>query len=279
MSDPFKIDGPICISFSGGRTSAYMLWLIILAHGGTLPPDVVVVFANTGKEVEATLRFIRECARRWGVTIHWVEYRDDEQGFAIVDFDTASRAGEPFEALIRKRQYLPNPVTRFCTIELKIRAMAKFLVSIGIAETQTEGETMSIVGIRADEPRRAAKIADKSRIPLWAAGITIQDVEAFWNAQPFNLELTSVNGRTLDGNCDYCFNKPPAQRLALARTGLYPIGWWVRMEDGSVITKATGKGARFTKDGPSYAEIERFAREQREMFDYDEEAVPCFCGD
>lgn len=24
MSDPFKIDSPTCISFSGGRTSAYM---------------------------------------------------------------------------------------------------------------------------------------------------------------------------------------------------------------------------------------------------------------
>ena len=34
--------------------------------------------------------------------------------FVVVDFDTASRAGEPFEMLVRKRQYLPNPVARGC---------------------------------------------------------------------------------------------------------------------------------------------------------------------
>ena len=38
------------IHFSGGRTSAFMLWHILEAHGGTLPQDVKVVFCNTGKE-------------------------------------------------------------------------------------------------------------------------------------------------------------------------------------------------------------------------------------
>lgn len=40
MSDPFLIEGPAAISFSGGRTSALMLRRILDAHGGTLPPDV-----------------------------------------------------------------------------------------------------------------------------------------------------------------------------------------------------------------------------------------------
>ena len=48
-------------------------------------------------------------AEHWQVPIHWLEYLPTEPGFALVDFDQASRQGGPFEALIRKRQYLPNP--------------------------------------------------------------------------------------------------------------------------------------------------------------------------
>lgn len=66
MREPFAIDQPTCISFSGGRTSAYMLWRVLQANGG-LPADAVVCFANTGKEVEATLRFVRDCAEHWHV--------------------------------------------------------------------------------------------------------------------------------------------------------------------------------------------------------------------
>ena len=119
MSDPFKIDSPTCVSFSGGRTSAYMLWRVLQSNGG-LPPEAIVCFANTGKEEEATLRFVRDCGANWNVPITWVEYRAEAPGYAVVDFETASRNGEPFEAIIRKRNYLPNPVTRFCTVELKI---------------------------------------------------------------------------------------------------------------------------------------------------------------
>lgn len=96
MRAPFKIDHPTCISFSGGRTSAYMLWRVLQANGG-LPADTLVCFANSGKEVEAPLRFVRECAERWQVPVHWLEYRSTEP------FISASHDGDLFEALIPER--------------------------------------------------------------------------------------------------------------------------------------------------------------------------------
>ena len=277
MIDSFRIDGPTCISFSGGRTSAYMLWRVLQSNGGKLPAETVACFANTGKEDEATLEFVRNCAEAWNVPITWIEFADTEDQFAIVDFDTASRNGEPFEALIRKRNYLPNPVTRFCTSELKIRPIGRYLLSLGMAETKTEAENMSMIGMRADEQRRAAKIADKSRIPLVTAGVTKEDVGAFWRAQPFDLGLPNNNGVTMHGNCDLCFLKGGAQVLSLITEKPERAVWWAKMEALALASKPSG--AVFRSDRPSYAQMARFAAEQRDMFDPSEEPIACFCGD
>ena len=280
MYDPFKITQPTCISFSGGRTSAYMLWRILQANGG-LPADTLVCFANTGKEVEATLRFVRACAELWQVPIHWLEYLSAEPGFALVDFDRASRQGEPFEALIRKRQYLPNPVARGCTASLKIRPMHRLVRTLGWREWD------QMIGIRADEQRRVAKIRARGhstesshetmRMPLAETGVTVRDVGAFWQAQPFDLELLTVNGRTLEGNCDLCFLKPRGQRLALIKARPEAAEWWIRMESLNLASKPSG--ARFRADGPSYAELARFAERQGDLFDPVEETIGCYCGD
>ena len=276
MTDPFKITGPTCISFSGGRTSAYMLWRVLQSNEG-LPDDAIVCFANTGKEEEATLEFVRDCAEYWQVPITWLEFRDTEDRFEVVTFETASRNGEPFEALIRKRNYLPNPVTRFCTIDLKIRPIGRYLLSLGMADTKTEAENMSMIGMRADEQRRAAKIADKSRIPLVTAGITKEDVGAFWRAQPFDLGLPNNNGVTMHGNCDLCFLKGGAQILSLIAEKPARAVWWAGMEALALASKPSG--AVFRSDRPSYAQMLKFAADQTDMFDQNEEAISCFCGD
>ena len=277
MRDPFKINEPTCISFSGGRTSAYMLWRVLQSGGGQLPCQTIVCFANTGKEDEATLRFVQDCSDHWNVPITWLEWRDTETKFEIVSFETASRNGEPFEALIRKRNYLPNPVTRFCTIDLKIRPIGRYLLSLGMAETKTEAENMSMIGMRADEQRRAAKIADKSRIPLVTAGITKEDVGDFWSNQPFDLGLPNMNGVTMHGNCDLCFLKGGAQVLSLISEKPERAVWWAKMEALALASKPSG--AVFRSDRPSYASMLQYSKDQTNLFDPNEEAIACFCGD
>jgi len=275
MHDPFKITEPTCISFSGGRTSAYMLWRVLQSHGGTLPPEAIVCFANTGKEDEATLKFVQDCGQRWGVDIHWLEFRDADPAFERVTFETASRDGEPFEALIKKRNYLPNPVTRFCTAELKIRTIHKYLKSLG----WNHNEEMDWIGMRADEQRRAAKIKDKSRIPLVAAGVTKETVGEFWKNQQFDLELPNINGVTYHGNCDLCFLKGGAQVLSLIAEKPERGIWWAKMEALALALASKPSGAVFRSDRPSYASMIQFAADQTDMFDANEEAISCFCGD
>lgn len=74
QNNPFKIEAPAVISFSGGRTSGYMLYKILEAHQFKLPKDIYVTFANTGKECEETLEFVNDCEKHWGVKIHWLEH-------------------------------------------------------------------------------------------------------------------------------------------------------------------------------------------------------------
>jgi len=282
MCDPFKIDSPTCISFSGGRTSGYMLWRVLQSNHG-LPKEAKVCFANTGKEDEATLRFVDRCAKEWEIPITWVEYINAEETkdrFRVVDFETASRDGEPFEAIIRKRNYLPNPVSRFCTVEMKVRAIHRYLKSIGWTEWE------SMLGIRADEQRRLAKIGqqdygkhEEKIAPLGRIGVTKEIVGEFWRSMPFDLELPNMNGVTMHGNCDLCYLKGGSQIFSLIQEKPERAVWWAKMEALALALASKPDGAKFRTDRPSYAAMLKFSQEQRNMFDPDEETISCFCGD
>ena len=254
QDDPFLINGPALISFSGGRTSAYMLWRILQAHGGTLPDDVHVCFANTGKEREETLRFVHECATRWGVRVRWLEWRSRlksvpvAERFEEVGFNSAARNGEPFAAIIASKKSTPNSVARWCTEELKVKTLQAFMEASG------HTEYANVVGLRADEPRRVEKGRDRGSVmPLVDAGITNRDVRAFWTAQPFDLQLLPF-----EGNCDACFLKARPKLWEVERTKPGTLQWWSDMETGP------GKG-RFVTEY-SYAELIQDVRRQPDLF-------------
>lgn len=262
MSGPYFIEGPALISFSGGRTSAYMLRQIL---DSGLQPDVHVCFANTGKERPATLDFVRDCAERWGVNVRWLEY-----GRGEVDYASASRNGEPFEALIAKKSYLPNPIARFCTADLKVNVIAEWMRAQGYDWWD------NVAGIRADEPRRVAKMMAPSgdrtwdnELPLARSGVSVADVTAFWMAQPFDLGLTPG-----DGNCDLCFLKGRGLRSALMRQWPGASKWWAEQESRI--------GGTFRSDTLGYAAIQDAVdRSPLLPFDADEadDLGDCVCHD
>ena len=262
--NPYAIDEPTVISFSGGRTSGYMLWKVLQSHGGKLPDEAVVCFCNTGKEDDATLQFVHDCETNWNVKIHWLEYQAEEPKFKEVTFETASRNGEPFDELTTKRSYLPNPVARFCTSELKILTIERFMKSKGLPEFET------MVGIRADEKRRAAKMKDGKLLPLIHDEVYQATVQFFWQNHSFDLGLDFRDGVTPLGNCDLCFLKGPNQILSLIAQKPDRAVWWAGQE-----AKINGT---FRNDRASYAEMMKFSIQQTDMFD-SEGGISCFCGD
>lgn len=260
MTDPFRIDGPAVISFSGGRTSAYMLRRILDVG---LQPDVHILFANTGKESPETLDFVYACQTNWGVPITWVEYHrkylpeyrsedraaaaararafagrsydplpdgEHEPGYRIVDYFTAARHGEPYDNLI-DMVGLPNNTTRLCTQELKVRVMKKVMLDRGFEHWD------NVVGIRSDEPIRVARMRKETGqrwenvLPLADARVTKADVLDYWARAPFDLQLPlDENGETYGGNCDLCFLKNTAKRARLAQEFPDRVVWWATQE-------------------------------------------------
>lgn len=269
MIDPFAITGPAIISVSGGRTSGMMLHRVLRAHGGTLPPDVHAVFANTGREMPATLDFVRDISAAWNVLIVWLEYRHEPRRphTVVVSHNSASREGEPFDALLRAKKIVPDPTRRFCTEELKVLTIKRW------AHAELGWRRWSnIVGLRADESvrldRRREKEASanwtapwRSAFPLADAGVTVMDVLRFWRAQPFDLRLYDK----AEGNCDGCFMKSSFQLGEMFRRHPERMTWWPQKE--------AERGTKTMVNGRSYESIRRLAMDQG-VLPWDD-AQPC----
>lgn len=268
--NPYRVEAPALISFSGGRTSGYMLSHVLDAYDGTLPDGIVCAFANVGKERSETLDFVQECSERWGVHIYWLEWVPGEHGqrFTQVSHNSASRNGEPYKALIRQKQYLPNPVTSFCTIELKIRVMRDFA-----RQVLGWDHWKNVVGLRYDEQSRViealARVNERwtNILPLNSAKVTKAMVKDFWREQPFDLRLNDW-----EGNCDLCFKKGMWKIIRIMRDRPDLAKWWIEAEAEGVASKPDG--ARFRIDRPSYADLLQFSKDQGVLpFDWPDDDV------
>lgn len=214
------------VSFSGGRTSAFMTKMLIdnFSH----KYDFIVTFANTGLEHESTLQFIRDCDVNFGFNTIWLEacvYHNQRKGtgFKIVDFNTASRSGEPYEDVIIKYG-IPNVSSPHCTRELKMAPIHKYLSSIG----HPHRSIPTAIGIRIDETRRVSKSKDYNNIVYPLIDMfpaDKQDVIDWWLEQDFNLEI-----QEWDGNCKGCFKKSFKKIFKQIDSDKHLLDFHIRME-------------------------------------------------
>jgi Phosphoadenosine phosphosulfate reductase family len=264
---------PNVFMFSGGRSSAMALHLFL----PKMTENDLIVFNNTGREKEQTLEFVQKIADAWRVKINWIEYRNNINvggggyihSYKMVDFNSASRNGEPFESLLRhKKNFLPNRVNRYCTEYLKIIPTRRFLQDIGIKDFN------KILGIRYDEPERFHKNKDTAIMPLYHERITKEDVRRFWANQPFDLEL-----RDYEGNCDLCFLKGKRKRLTILLENPQVADWWSYQEvvGGGTFDKGVSVAQLLNESKrPFLKTIDFLERGELSLFDND---IHCFCGD
>lgn len=214
----------LLISFSGGKTSAFMTqWLLKNKRDEF---DMKVVFANTGLENEKTLDFIKKNSDHFGFECIWVEAVVNPQSgkgttAKVVTFETASRNGEPFD-LVNRKYTLPNQGSPHCTRELKANAIKSYLRSVGWSKYYTA------IGIRVDEIDRVSARKNELRFvyPLVSMiPFTKADVNDYWKTQPFNLEL-----KEHQGNCNCCWKKSLRKLLTIAKEDPKQFDWWKSQE-------------------------------------------------
>ena len=217
--------GRVLISFSGGRTSAFMTqWLL---KNKSDEYEFIIVFANTGKEREETLEFVQECDGYFGLNVVWVEAvinPDPRKGTRakVVDFNTANRNGKPFEDVIKKHGMM-NVRNPKCTRELKTHTIAAYAKSIGWKKYTTA------IGIRVDEIDRISPDHAKKRYIYPLASMiptTKNDINKFWRDMPFDLRL-----KTYEGNCDLCFKKSFRKLYTIAKENPQLTQWWIDIEN------------------------------------------------
>jgi hypothetical protein len=191
--------------------------------------DILITFANTGCEHEKTLEFVDKCDKHFGWNVVWLEsVFNMERGKGVVsrvvNYETASRNGEPFEGYIQKNG-LPNMMNPKCTDRLKEMCMDYYTHKV---QKWKRGSYHTAIGIRADEIDRVNPNYKELKFiyPLADWGYTKDDVKAALMGWPFDLDLKSE----AYGNCTWCWKKSHRKLLTVAKHNPEHFDFPVRME-------------------------------------------------
>ena len=190
------------VSFSGGRTSAFLCSLIKQKH-----QDATFVFMDTGAEHPKTYEFIKKCNDYFdlnlvclrvvvnnerGVGVTYEEISIDDIGYNLIAWER-----------ILKKYSTPYMGGAFCTRAMKTDQFNKYARDLF-------GKNYNVwLGIRIDETKR---LRQRDGVSYLAdiSDFTKQDVLDYWAKMPFDLEIKEHLG-----NCVFCIKKS-INKIALA---------------------------------------------------------------
>lgn len=195
------------VSFSGGRTSAYLVYLMEQKRKNE-GWDVEYVFMDTGAEHPKTYEFVRNVVKYWGINLRCIRAVINPElgkGVSYQLLETSDLGWDlsNFTAISIKHG-TPCFKAPDCTKLLKTRTYDKYCKDVFKSTPIT-----TWLGIRVDESRRL-KPRDGVKYLAQIDWKTKPEIVAWWERQSFDLNLPEWLG-----NCVFCIKKD-VKKLALA---------------------------------------------------------------
>lgn len=189
------------ISFSGGRTSAYLVNLMRQRD-----PNAQFIFMDTGAEHPGTYQFIRDVVSYWRIPLVCLRVvvnpvQGKANSYRVLPVDEIGPDLQPMRDICEKYG-TPYVHGAFCTRTMKMEVFERYC-------KDNFDEYHTWIGIRADEPRRLKKREGVSYLAD-ISPFEKQDILLWWKQQPFDLGIPEHLG-----NCVFCIKKG-INKIALA---------------------------------------------------------------
>lgn len=200
------------VSFSGGRTSAYLVYLMEQKRKNE-GWDVEYIFMDTGGEHPKTYEFVKQTAETFGIDLIClrtvVNYGQRKScDYKVVNINDCKADLVPFKQVIKKYGVPKNHMPH-CTLHMKTSPFKSYCKD---HYGKSGVDYVTWLGIRIDEPRRI-KVQEEIKYMADISDFDADDVMDWWGEQSFDLGF-DVNSGWL-GNCVFCHKKSNS-KIALA---------------------------------------------------------------
>lgn len=205
------------VSFSGGRTSAYLVHLME-ERKKRENLEIEYVFMDTGAEHPKTYDFIKECVNYFGIDLTVLKI---EINPTLGEANTFSQCGvddirwdlSRFKKMVAKYGNPYNPGGGYCTDQMKTQTFKRYVkekARLYKFYANIDFEFVSWIGIRVDEKTR---LKQKNNVKYLAhiSQMDKDDIIGWWSEMPFDLETPEFSG-----NCAFCIKKS-SSRIAIAQ--------------------------------------------------------------